>query len=211
VTTQHPLDETAPATGPGAGAVGAAVREERTRRGLSTRALAAAAGVSQPFLTNVENGKVMPSIASLYSIAAALGVTASALLPEQPIRLEIVRAGAGARMLIQDDGTAGYSQLLAGARGRALEAYRFDLAPGFHEDQAYAHDGEDFVHVLSGTLIYRYDGLPDVTLADGDCLWVDGRGAHTWAVPADQEGSTIVMLVTAAGTIRPHTHVRSDS
>lgn len=205
VTTPETPKTAGPAE-PAAGAVGAAVREERTRRQMSTRALAAAAGVSQPFLTNVENGRVMPSISSLYSIAGALGVTASALLPEQPIRLEVVRAGAGARMLIQDDGSAGYSQLLTGARGRALEAYRFDLAPGFDEDQPYVHDGEDFVHVLAGTLIYRYEDHGDVVLAAGDCLWVDGRGAHTWAVPADQSGSTIVMLVTAAGTIRSHQH-----
>lgn len=202
--TSSAQDAKSPA--PGADAVGAAVRRERTRRQMSTRALAAAAGVSQPFLTNVENGRVMPSIASLYSIAGALGVPASALLPEQPIRFEIVRAGAGARMLIQDDGRGGSTQMLSGARGRSLEAYRFELPPGFDEGQAYTHEGEDFVHVLSGSLRYRYEGQTEVLLDEGDSVWVDGRGAHAWSVPSTQTGTTRVLLVTATGLWHAHQH-----
>ncbi|MDY0830119.1 XRE family transcriptional regulator [Microbacterium sp. BG28] len=194
---------------PTAAAIGRAVREERTRRQLSTRALAAAAGVSQPFLTNVENGRVMPSIASLYSLAGALGVSAAALLPEQPIRLEVVRAGGGSRIPMRDsDRSSGedgetYTQLIAGARGRQLGAYRFELAAGY-EDVTYAHDGEDIVHVLSGSLIYRYADHDDVELHPGDTLWVDARGAHSWMVPAAQTGTTEVLLITAAGATHRH-------
>lgn len=202
---------------PTAAAIGRAVREERTRRQLSTRALAAAAGVSQPFLTNVENGRVMPSIASLYSLAGALGVSAAALLPEQPIRLEVVRAGGGSRIPMRDtdkrrssDGDRGgkedgetYTQLIAGARGRQLGAYRFELAAGY-EDVTYAHDGEDIVHVLSGSLTYRYADHDDVELHPGDTLWVDARGEHSWVVPAAQRGMTELLLITAAGATHRH-------
>jgi transcriptional regulator with XRE-family HTH domain len=192
-----PSDPGAGAASPAEGAVGVAVREQRVRRQMSTRALAAAAGISQPFLTNVENGRVMPSIASLYSIAGALGVPASALLPEHPIRMEIVRAGMGQRLLIREDGGGGYSEMLSGARGRALESYLFDLPPGFEEAQAYSHEGEDFVHVLAGSLIYRYEGQGDVILEQGDSVWIDGRGEHTWSVPAAQDRPTRLLLVTA--------------
>ncbi|GAB3156982.1 hypothetical protein GCM10027058_31610 [Microbacterium neimengense] len=190
---------------PTAAAIGRAVREERTRRQLSTRALAAAAGVSQPFLTNVENGRVMPSIASLYSLAGALGVSAAALLPEQPIRLEVVRAGGGSRIPMRDSDGDGetYTQLIAGARGRQLGAYRFELAAGY-EDETYAHDGEDIVHVLSGSLLYRYADHDDVELHPGDTLWVDARSAHSWTVPAAQTGTTELLLITAAGATHRH-------
>ncbi|MDQ1204525.1 helix-turn-helix domain-containing protein [Microbacterium sp. SORGH_AS_0862] len=194
---------------PTAAAIGRAVREERTRRQLSTRALAAAAGVSQPFLTNVENGRVMPSIASLYSLAGALGVSAAALLPEQPIRLEVVRAGGGSRIPMRDsDGDKSsdretYTQLIAGARGRQLGAYRFELTAGY-EDVTYAHDGEDIVHVLSGSLVYRYADHDDVELHPGDTLWVDARSAHSWMVPAAQLGMTELLLITAAGATHRH-------
>lgn len=194
---------------PTAAAIGRAVREERTRRQLSTRALASAAGVSQPFLTNVENGRVMPSIASLYSLAGALGVSAAALLPEQPIRLEVVRAGGGSRIPMRDgDGDKSsdretYTQLIAGARGRQLGAYRFELTAGY-EDVTYAHDGEDIVHVLAGSLIYRYAEHDDVELHPGDTLWADARNAHSWMVPAAQLGTTELLLITAAGATHRH-------
>lgn len=194
---------------PTAAAIGRAVREERTRRQLSTRALASAAGVSQPFLTNVENGRVMPSIASLYSLAGALGVSAAALLPEQPIHLEVVRAGGGSRIPMRDgDGDKSsdretYTQLIAGARGRQLGAYRFELTAGY-EDVTYAHDGEDIVHVLAGSLIYRYAEHDDVELHPGDTLWADARNAHSWMVPAAQLGTTELLLITAAGATHRH-------
>ena len=54
--------------------IGALVRALRTSRGLSMRALAAEAGVSQPFLSKLENGRLLPSLSTLYALAAAFDV-----------------------------------------------------------------------------------------------------------------------------------------
>ena len=72
------------------------VRAKRLAAGLSMRALAAKAGMSQPFLSNLENGRAMPSIATLYKIAAALGVSARDFLAvDEPATVAVVRAGEG--------------------------------------------------------------------------------------------------------------------
>jgi transcriptional regulator with XRE-family HTH domain len=55
--------------------VGELVRELREARRLSVRALAAQAGFSPSFISQVENEQASPSIASLERIATALGVT----------------------------------------------------------------------------------------------------------------------------------------
>jgi len=44
--------------------------------------LAELAGLSQPFLSQVENGRAQPSMESLYRIATALGTTPQALFGE---------------------------------------------------------------------------------------------------------------------------------
>ena len=54
----------------------------RTKKGLSQRALAAKAKMSQTFLSNVENGHADPSLSTLKRLAKALGVSVSELVKE---------------------------------------------------------------------------------------------------------------------------------
>lgn len=59
----------------------------------SNAELAAAAGVSQAFLSQLESGQTSVAIATLYRIASALGASASDVLPETMSReFEVVRA-----------------------------------------------------------------------------------------------------------------------
>lgn len=53
---------------------GKAIRIIRTFRGLNQEGLAAAAGISRPYLTEIETGRKDGSIRALKSIAAALNV-----------------------------------------------------------------------------------------------------------------------------------------
>ncbi|HEV8329487.1 MAG TPA: helix-turn-helix transcriptional regulator [Nitrospiraceae bacterium] len=54
----------------------------REKQGLSVRALASKASMSYTYVSNVENGKVDPSLSALKRLAKALGVTASQLIRE---------------------------------------------------------------------------------------------------------------------------------
>ena len=61
--------------------IGSRVRGLRNRAGLSGLKLAAAADVSQPFLSQLESGQSSVAIATLYRLARALGVHPVELLP----------------------------------------------------------------------------------------------------------------------------------
>ncbi len=50
------------------------IRVWRTYRGMTQAALAAAAGIGQPFLSQLENGRRSPSVAAAKGIARALGL-----------------------------------------------------------------------------------------------------------------------------------------
>lgn len=60
--------------------LGSAVRALRTERGLTLRALAKAAGVSERFLVQLEGGEGNISVARLEDVAEALGTTGAELL-----------------------------------------------------------------------------------------------------------------------------------
>ena len=51
------------------------VRDERIKAGISQAELAEKAGVSRPFLSNIENGSASPTIKTATAIATALGKT----------------------------------------------------------------------------------------------------------------------------------------
>ena len=55
--------------------VGDHLRDVRTRQGFSVRALAARAGCSPSFISQVEHGQASPSISSLERLVPALGMT----------------------------------------------------------------------------------------------------------------------------------------
>lgn len=175
--------------------IGAAVRAERTRRGWSMRELAGRAGVSQPFLSNVENARLYPSVPTLYALATALDVPPATLLPSvgSPRQLPVDLPAA--------EGSRDTARLLAGGLGRALESYLFDLGPGYADEPAFRHDGEDVIHVLAGNLEVRIGAAPPVHLIEGESLWLDGAEPHGWHVPPDAPGRTRVLLVTGGRAV----------
>ena len=63
--------------------VGVLVRQGRTRHGLTRRALAAATGISERYLAQLEGGSANVSLNLLARIGAALGVSIHALIPAE--------------------------------------------------------------------------------------------------------------------------------
>jgi transcriptional regulator with XRE-family HTH domain len=61
--------------------VGDLIRRQRELAELSMRQVAAMAGISNPYLSQIEHGLRAPSAAVLETIAATLGVPAETLLP----------------------------------------------------------------------------------------------------------------------------------
>ncbi len=73
--------------------LGARIRALRLRQGLTLRELAARAGVTESFLSQVERGVASPSIASVQRIARALGHSIARLFSEDEPTGSLVREG----------------------------------------------------------------------------------------------------------------------
>lgn len=61
--------------------IGERIKSLREKAGFSGNAFAKEAGISQPYLWEIENGRTEPSISSLEKIAKALGTTLKSLIP----------------------------------------------------------------------------------------------------------------------------------
>ena len=76
--------ETAPAdSGDYARTLGSRLRQARLQANLSLREMARQLGVSASFVSQLENGKSQPSVATLYSLAQLLGVSMDRLFEHQ--------------------------------------------------------------------------------------------------------------------------------
>ncbi len=139
-------------------ALGAAIRERRRAQGLTMVALAERCELSQPFLSQVENGRATPSMDSLYRIARALDTTPQALFGSGAGGPSIVRAATSRGPVEADGESHGIPVLDRGAES----AVRL-LLPGdapFHVlefvglpaefQEPWSHDGFEAVYVLAG-------------------------------------------------------------
>ncbi|GGX77192.1 cupin domain-containing protein [Massilia dura] len=62
--------------------------------------------------------------------------------------------------------------------GKELVQVRVDFAPGI-EAPRHSHPGEEVAFVLEGTLEYRIDGQPPVTLKAGQTLFIPAGAVHS--------------------------------
>ncbi|MDQ1121524.1 helix-turn-helix domain-containing protein [Microbacterium trichothecenolyticum] len=165
--------------------IGESVRSARRERHLSTRQLAALAGVSQPTLSNIENGRIRAGVATLYLLADALSVPP-------------------ARLLTDDDGSRrGHDQVSSGGvRLRALptapdaklEVHEVVVPAGEAEEHSFQHGGEDVLLIVSGRGELTL-GKSRMPIRAGDVVWIDATAPHRLSAAAEE--SLTVQVVTA--------------
>lgn len=173
------------------GALGRAIRSARTEAGVSMRSLAAKSGVSQPFLSEVERGQSIPSIATLYRIAAALDISPAVLLPSEDVHdVTVVRAGRGQLVPSSDRPRSALGRVVMSDPSRGLEIYEYVIDPADDLDVWYEHPGHKVLHVLDGRLQLRFEGRRGIRLGPGDWVVHPGVIPHRWIV----EGTDPVRL-----------------
>lgn len=89
--TATAVDADALALGGAVGNLGSRLREVRLQSGLSLREVARQLGVSPSFVSQMENGKSQPSVATLYSMAQLLNVSIDELFNRDAAAAPVVR------------------------------------------------------------------------------------------------------------------------
>lgn len=179
--------------------LGRAIRQARRDAAISMRALAARSGLSQPFLSAVERGLSMPSIATLYRIAEALGVAPSTLLPGSASGdVEVVRATEGTMVLSSERPGSAVGRLVYADDHQGLEVFEYVMDAAADLDVWYAHDGRKVLHLVEGHLMVEFERHPSVHLGPGDCLVHAARIPHRWTVAGD---ATVRLFLVVVGDV----------
>ena len=173
--------------------VGGCMREIRSKRGYSLRALAEKSGLAVNTLSLIENEKVSPSVSTLQRVALTLGVPIAAFFETQPPLSEMVHLRARHRLqvsfahgLLEDLG--------AGMAERTIEPFLITLDS--HADSGpspVVHAGQEFVYCLEGQIDYV---VADRTcrLEPGDSLLFDANLPHSWRNGLSTPSSALMVI-----------------
>ncbi|HEX2766745.1 MAG TPA: MerR family transcriptional regulator [Candidatus Limnocylindria bacterium] len=159
---------------------GRPLRRIREELGLSLREASERSGLSTSFLSALERGMSGASVATLQRLTAVYGTTLHELFgasdDEAPHRL--VRAGERRALRL---GNADVRIEELARTTRQLEPQLFILAPGATSDGAYAHEGEEFLYLLSGAVTV-WVGEDECYALDreGDALTFPSTLPHRW-------------------------------
>ncbi len=160
------------------GPLGSAIRERRLSKLLTLIDLAHKAGLSQPFLSQVENGHARPSLISLHRIADALDTTPQAFFggpSDAELTPTVVRADEV--QVVPIDGNAPQSTCHVLLGGDApFHMLEFEGLP--HEFLEYfEHDGFEAAYVIRGRV--EIDIAGDITaLNAGDTISYPAQMPH---------------------------------
>jgi transcriptional regulator with XRE-family HTH domain len=157
--------------------LGRKVRSLREARGLSLKALATRAGVSESFVSQIERGVANPSVASLRRLAEALDSSVGALFQGPDTHGRVVRLRDRAQLA--DPARRWEDSLLTPRDAKRLQVILSSIeAGGGSGDEPYAHDSdEECVVVLQGRLEFRV-GDESYILDEGDSLLFESRIPH---------------------------------
>lgn len=159
-------------------ALGSAIRTRRRARELTLVDLAGQVDLSQPFLSQIENGRARPSLMSLHRLAEALDTTVQALFggsvdgDEYP---SLVRADDVRLVDVEGDSADSVCHLLL-AGDAPFHLLEFDGLPSGFLDY-FTHDGFEATYVVSGDVEIDIDGVI-TELSVGDSISYPSRLPH---------------------------------
>jgi transcriptional regulator with XRE-family HTH domain len=170
--------------------LGPRLREIRLERGISLRELARRLELSPSSISQIETGKMRPSVRTLYALALEFGVTVDEVLLEQgpPPRAERSPTVPGPGLALQRAEGRPAIALNAGVTWERLmfwadedvDFIEASYAPGGASgppDALLRHNGHEFGHVLSGNL-HVVVGFDEFILGPGDSISFPSSTPH---------------------------------
>ncbi len=157
--------------------LGSRLKDRRKALGKTQQQVAEEANLTIGFISQIERGISTPSLASLYNLAKALETTVDQFVSGSPAHRHSVVTHSGQRQTYKVGGTSRYYEFLErGFPEAQLNACISHVPPG-HASEVMRHEGEEFVYLVAGEMLYEVDGVK-YELRAGDTLHFDSRKPH---------------------------------
>lgn len=157
--------------------LGKRLRARRKALGKTLQRVADECGLTVGFISQIERDISVPSLASLCSVAKALETPVDSFLSQTPIRQHSIASHSGTRPLYSVGKPGRYYEFLErGFPDALLNAALTHVPPGY-ASEVITHEGEEFLYIVSGEMIYDVDGTT-YHLKAGDTLHFQSNRPH---------------------------------
>jgi transcriptional regulator with XRE-family HTH domain len=160
------------------------LRAARIEADLSLRELGRRVGVSASMLSQIENGRAQPSVATLYALVSCLNVSLDELLGGAPARRDRppvpVIGSADRAILVMDSGVTW--ERLTAEPDPLVDALLVTYPPGSRSSSGgglMSHSGREYGFLLSGRLTVQL-GFETFTLEPGSSVSFDSAIPHAY-------------------------------
>ena len=185
-------------------AVGPRIRELRTEKSLSLRALAQLSGLSTNAISLIERGDNSPTVSSLHNLASALNVPITAFF-EQQGNGQVIHLKKEQR---PTSATAGVTMenLGSGLPNQQIEPFLITIKPGGSSTSSQiTHSGEEFIYVLKGSLLCKISEQ-EYELEEGDSLLFLASQPHVYLNQSSKPARILIIFQPVVGQLMAHQH-----
>ncbi len=173
--------------------LGSRIRAIRQTRRRTLREVAAAAGVTESFLSQVERDVTSPSIATVQRIAHALDLSIAQLFAEEMPSGRVIRREA--RRRVTYPGLQAVDEFLTSNTASRLQVILSTIEPGGGTgEEPYTHDSDEEVVVVLAGVLDLWVGDEHYVLREGDAITFPSRLPHWNMNRGDMPASVLFCL-----------------
>ncbi len=181
--------------------LGSKIRELRLKKNYTLQDVATKTGLSKPFLSQIENDHVVPPVATLLKVARAFNVSLAHFFQDEvgSDKIAITRHNERIRVEKRPHHRKGevnyvYETLETKKTNKQMEPFLVEFPVQDTSEMVFMnHDGEEFLHVLEGTLEFRSVSQVEV-LESGDSIYFESDLSHSFRCLGEKAARAIVVV-----------------
>ena len=181
--------------------LGSKIRELRLKKNYTLQDVATKTGLSKPFLSQIENDHVVPPVATLLKLARAFNVSLAHFFQDEvgSDKIAITRHNERIRVEKRPHHRKGevnyvYETLETKKTDKQMEPFLVEFPVQDTSEMVFMnHDGEEFLHVLEGTLEFRSVARVEV-LESGDSIYFESDLSHSFRCLGEKAARAIVVV-----------------
>ena len=183
--------------------IGERIKYLRLKKGMGLVELGRHTGLSASFLSQLETGRVVPTLRNLARIAMVFSKDLSYFFdPEPQATFRIHRSKDRIRkpQTGSEDPDYFFESLANLVPERGLNPYFAEFLPAKagREARAHQHAGSEFLYVLSGQMDLRHGEITH-HLDAGDAVYFDASTTHTYLCSGDQPANAVIVTLQSPG------------
>ena len=165
--------------------LGPKLRQLRLRKKIALVDLGKHTGLSASMLSQLENGKLVPTLSTLARIAMVFDVGLDFFFGDRRRKRPFIVVQGADRLRFPDRPEAEkpnylFECLAYSSQEKSMQAYLAEFPKRLPSEVTdHSHEGAEFVHVIEGSLVIRYQA-EDYILHAGDSVYFDSSENHSY-------------------------------